>query len=280
MTDFINKRFPEDISYGATGGPKFSTNVIQIQNGYESRNSNWLYPLCEYDVSHGVKTMTQLKDLITFFRICRGRAIGFRFKDWTDFDILKEESAFNLDLGLDGKPTAQIYKTYTDEFTNTEYRKITKIVENTFKLYKSDVLNTSYSIDIDTGIITFDVISSKTISGATKESNCLITSIAHGYNTGDKIYIRNVLGMTQLNNKVFIITKIDNDSFRLNIDSTLYSTYTGSGLAEKYIDNSIYTFECNFDVPVRFDTDKINISIDDFEVGSWSNVPLVELRGF
>jgi len=36
------------------------------------------------------------------------------------------------------------------------------------------------------------------------------------------------------------------------------------------------TFE--FDVPVRFDTDAMDVSIETFEMGQWSQIPLVELR--
>ena len=33
-----------------------------------------------------------------------------------------------------------------------------------------------------------------------------------------------------------------------------------------------------FDVPVRFDTDQLEINLQDFGVGSWGNIPLVEVR--
>ena len=33
-----------------------------------------------------------------------------------------------------------------------------------------------------------------------------------------------------------------------------------------------------FDVPVRFDTDELQFSIDSFNSGSWSGISLVEIR--
>lgn len=36
--------------------------------------------------------------------------------------------------------------------------------------------------------------------------------------------------------------------------------------------------ECEFDVPVRFDTDHLNISIDSFNNYSWDSIPIVEIR--
>ena len=35
---------------------------------------------------------------------------------------------------------------------------------------------------------------------------------------------------------------------------------------------------CEFDVPVRFDTDKFGVSLDTYNVSSWNSIPLVETR--
>lgn len=84
---FHEIRFPDDISYGSNGGPEFSTDIIITQGGFEQRNSNWANARAKYNVAHGVKTETQLAELIAFFRARKGRAHGFRFKDWTDYQI-------------------------------------------------------------------------------------------------------------------------------------------------------------------------------------------------
>lgn len=76
----------------------------------------------------------------------------------------------------------------------------------------------------------YRIHSSKNITGATKANPCVITSASHGLSTGDKIFICNVGGMTQLNNLFYTITKIDNDTFSLDgINSTSYGTYTSGG---------------------------------------------------
>ena len=38
-----------------------------------------------WDVASGLKKQAQIDELIAFFRARRGKAYGFRFKDWTDF---------------------------------------------------------------------------------------------------------------------------------------------------------------------------------------------------
>ena len=40
----------------------------------------------------------------------------------------------------------------------------------------------------------------------------------------------------------------------------------------------IISADFEFDVPVRFDTDEMSISMDSFDVGNWSSIPLIEVR--
>ncbi|MDD5247523.1 MAG: DUF2460 domain-containing protein [Rhodocyclaceae bacterium] len=82
---YESPRFPEAISYGAEGGPGYSTDVVTLNSGYEQRNANWSVPRASYNVSHGVKTQADMATLIAFFRLMQGRAHGFRYKDWVDF---------------------------------------------------------------------------------------------------------------------------------------------------------------------------------------------------
>jgi uncharacterized protein (TIGR02217 family) len=78
-------RFSEDISYGSTGGPEFSTDIIITHSCHEQRNINWSTARAKYNKTYGVKSDQQLSELIAFFRAHYGKAIGFRFKDWSDY---------------------------------------------------------------------------------------------------------------------------------------------------------------------------------------------------
>ncbi|MBY0355033.1 MAG: DUF2460 domain-containing protein, partial [Rickettsiales bacterium] len=73
---FVEIQFPADISYGSSGGPTFSTDVIEAFSGFEQRNINWSAARARYNVAHGVKTQSQLDELIAFFRARQGKAIG------------------------------------------------------------------------------------------------------------------------------------------------------------------------------------------------------------
>lgn len=68
------------------------------------------------------------------------------------------------------------------------------------------------------------------ITGATQANPCQITSPAHGLQTGAQVIIRNVDGMTQLNNNTYTITVTGLNTFTLNgVDSTAYSAYVSGG---------------------------------------------------
>ncbi|GLQ10877.1 pilus assembly protein TadG [Devosia yakushimensis] len=56
----------------------------------------------------------------------------------------------------------------------------------------------------------------KAITAATQKRPVVITSNLHGFVTGDVVYINNVGGMTELNNKIFVVTKVSDNSYSLN----------------------------------------------------------------
>ena len=193
MTDFVETQFPTDISYGATGGPMYLTDVVATVSGREQRNSKWSQARAKYNVASGIKTESQWQALISFFRARRGKAVGFRFKDWSDYK--GENQPINNISGND----YQMVKQYSSGAVAVE-REITKPVAGTIKLYEDSVLQASgWSVDTATGIIT------TALSGT-------------------------------------------------------------------------LTVDFEFDVPVRFDTDEMSISMDSFDAGNWNSIPLIEVR--
>lgn len=166
MAAFHEILFPETISYGSSGGPKFKTTIFTADSGYEQRNIDWSNQRAEYDVSHGIKNQSDMDILTAFFYARRGRAYGFRFKDWNDYSITAQQIATG-----DGATTVfQIVKTYrsaqtesgeTDIYT----RKLTKIAWNTLAgvtvggvvvTQSADpITGQKWTLDVNTGLITF-----------------------------------------------------------------------------------------------------------------------------
>ena len=68
-----------------------------------------------------------------------------------------------------------------------------------------------------------------TISAITKANPAVVSATAHGLDDGDVIKISGATGMTEVNGQVYVIEKVDANSFSLrDVDSTGYGTY-GSG---------------------------------------------------
>lgn len=76
--------------------------------------------------------------------------------------------------------------------------------------------------------------SSKDVSAATKADPVQVTTATHEYVTGDDVYISGVVGMKEINGRVFRVTVVDTTNFTLDdIDGTGYTAYTSGGTAER-----------------------------------------------
>lgn len=138
--------------------------------------------------------------MLNFFYVRRGKAYGFRFKDWVDYQLTAE----NIGTGNGVLTAFQITKTYTDaggSYVRNIYKPVSGIA-----VYLNGVLQTittHYTINLSTGVITFVTPPSAAVA----------------------------------------------------------VTVTGE-----------------FDVPVRFDTDSLDVTLQWIEAGQVQGIPLVELR--
>ena len=82
---FHDIRFPDNISRGARGGPERRTQIVELANGDEERNSPWANSRRRYDAAYGIRRVDDLAEVIAFFEARRGRLHGFRWKDWADY---------------------------------------------------------------------------------------------------------------------------------------------------------------------------------------------------
>lgn len=152
MAFYESPRFPERISMQAKGGPAFSTSVVTVESGREKRNSRWAYPRQIWDVSHSVRSEDEYVLLRAHFMTMNGKTHGFRFKDFTDYEVGVGEGV------VDGLTTTtfQLVKIYTSG-AQTKRRRIRKPIATGFILYNSGtplVLTTDYTLNTVTGIVT------------------------------------------------------------------------------------------------------------------------------
>jgi len=113
----------------------------------------------------------------------------------------------------------------------------------------------------------------KTITAITKANPGVITSNSHGYLTGNEIKITNIVGMTELNEKRFLVVKIDGNTFSLKnkdgvaINTTNFTTYSSAGTMNKVFEIATpYTTAQLFDIKFAQSADVMYITHPSHEV--------------
>ena len=152
---FYEFRFPESISMKSTISIEFNTNVMISKNGQEQRIANWEYSRLVYNVTNGLKTKRDLEEIIKLFRIVKGKNIGFRFKDWTDYYAKNQI----IGIGTGDNKVYQLVKSYNISIDDEKViyaRKITKPVKNTVKVFVNNIdVTNSLNINYKNGEINF-----------------------------------------------------------------------------------------------------------------------------
>jgi uncharacterized protein (TIGR02217 family) len=202
---FHDVRFPTVIGLGATGGPVWNTAVQTLAGGGEVRVQRWAQAKLRWNVASGLRRREDFATLIAFFRARRGKLAGFRFKDFSDFELPRQI------IGVTDGTTAagQIIKTYAPG-AHAQARRITRPVAGTVRCWVDNVERTigsggtQFQVNLATGIITL---------GATLAAT-----------TGHAIEVA-----------------------------------------------------CEFDVPVRFDSDELALTLEQFDRGVWEDIMIVEL---
>lgn len=145
MSFLDSPRFPDNVSYGATGGAVWQTEIAELDSGVEYRNQSWSHARARYDVSHAARIKTNFDSLVAFFLAVNGRTHGFRFKDWADFAVTAGQGVFSA---IDSTHF-QLYRRYTAGSLSYN-RKITKPVSGTIAITGGS----GASVATTTGIVT------------------------------------------------------------------------------------------------------------------------------
>ena len=155
---FAEERLELGIDYNAVGGMGFNTTIIETGDGGQQRNANWWLPLGRWQL--GDRTLLESQQdkleevtyLYQFHAARKGSLEGFRFKDWSDYQIINQE----IGIG-DGVETEwQLKKTYYAGSASCA-RPITKPVEGTVRIFVGYAEQlTGWSIDHTSGLIRFD----------------------------------------------------------------------------------------------------------------------------
>lgn len=148
---FYEIRFPSSISFNSTSTIQYNTNIVESKNGKEQRLINRNSAKILYNINIKCRNDEEIQQIIGFFRIVKGSGSGFRFKDWTDYKAINQHVAV-----CDGDTKQfQLFKSYVVD-NKVVKRKITKIVNDTIKIYLNNVdVTDSTEVNTTTGIVTF-----------------------------------------------------------------------------------------------------------------------------
>lgn len=145
-------RFPACPAFGSSIGPAFSTQVVSLKSGYESRNQNWQCERLLFDLSHVNRNQAERNEIAAFHRYMRGCKTAFRIKDWTDFEVSADEGILAEVEGEDGVYVMQKRYTYN---VLTYDRDIHKPVDGTVTIYDAGVaMESGFVVDYTTGRVT------------------------------------------------------------------------------------------------------------------------------
>ena len=147
--NFSETRLPDKLSLMAAGGPTFSTALVETSGGFEHRNINWAHARMRYNLAPAIRTEEDLEFILKFFRAHKGRAIGFRFKDWTDF---KASNTFIATA--DGTSNTFVLCKRYEAAPYEDIRRIHKPVPNTVKIYLDGIAQTA-EVNYESGLIKF-----------------------------------------------------------------------------------------------------------------------------
>ena len=85
----------------------------------------------------------------------------------------------------------------------------------------------------DGGILTE---ATETISGATQANPVVLTITGHSLSNGDRIFVKDVGGMVELNNREFTVANATANTIELSgIDGTAFTAYTSGGTSGKIV---------------------------------------------
>lgn len=308
----IDEVFPFDISYNSIGATRFQTDVIRVDSGHDQRASRWDQPLMEYDVAYGVRTLEQLHALIAFFRVMMGRKYAFLYQDIVDHtSTLATEmearsapdiSFLDQQLGVtDGSATTyQLTKTYpTPSGMSAKVRPIYRPEPGTVIVGLGGQQVTNFTVDNTQGKIAFVSTWGKSALQGMSIQQVQLSQVADawmitgaagtftGLAAGDRIVTNGWANAGNNSTEATLITvaaiATDGSTLTLSVPANFGQAENNRNGVTVYRHpapkaGAVVTAGFKFYVPVRFDTDRLPVSLDYYGIGGAADVKLVEVR--
>ncbi|HSF93781.1 MAG TPA: DUF2460 domain-containing protein [Thermohalobaculum sp.] len=276
---FHERRLPDKYSRGAVGGMGFSTQVVETAGGHEQRNIDFAQDRAVYDISHLIKTPADLAVLKAFHAARRGRAHGFRHKDWNDFQ------ATRTFIGLgDGAATSfQLVKTYADVVAGTAQAGAAASItlaaaQADWPDHGVDDTYNGTTIRIAAGTGVGQVRRITDYVGATK-----VATVAPAFVTAPDAtstyeielftYMKDIVKPVEGTVTVYLDDAAAAPA-SLDLKTGIFT------LSPAPASGAVITADFEFDLPVRFDVDVQRIEFASIAARSWSGLRLIEVKDF
>lgn len=161
---FDEIEFPQGISYGSSGGPGWATAIFD-NDASVARVARRSQARHEYNAGLGIRSASDVADVIRFYLAREGSVRGWRWKDWADFTSAEDgksaQAVDDVEIGAgDGATTEfQLVKKYVSG-AQTYTRIITKPEASSVLIAVNAVTKTEgadFTVDTTTGVVTFTV---------------------------------------------------------------------------------------------------------------------------
>jgi len=227
-----------------TSSDPSTTKVYQVI----SETADWITKLCaeyESDLSRKIGTLTLADGTATYRDFCHDMFIPAQ-AGWIEETYARDRKPlscqddimdYSPDSGAETEPD-RYYLGPNGEITFLQTPDDTYTAKIPYYYHQTKITALTY-----------------TMNNATQANPCVVTTTAaHGFQTGDRTYIESVVGMTQLNELWYTVTRASSTTFSLDgVNSTAYTAYGSAGTAHTVIPfNGVFDSEFIEFVSMRF----------------------------
>lgn len=147
----------------SSGGVTFRTTSTRVGSGFEKRTPGRNEYLYQGDVGKILLSEKQVAYVVAFFNARKGRAVGFRYKYWADYQVTSEPRSVDPFTTTQGVASLvpgssnvfQLQKKYTS-FGISSLKTIVKPCVGTVQVFVDGILQTGATVDHTEGKVTID----------------------------------------------------------------------------------------------------------------------------
>lgn len=127
------------------------------------------------------------------------------------------------------------------------------VLDEVLQDYSWQFAKKSQTLDYTTGFGVYLSTDEKTITNITQAAPPVVTSTAHGFLAGQTVYIYDVSGMTEVNERVFTAGTVAANTFELlDMDSQVWTAYTSGGKCYRKESDPKYASGYTYDLPTDY----------------------------